>query len=305
MHAWKTPAAARSGNVALAADALWVMCFMASWGLLITLWNTWWAIPLVPLFVCHLGGLSEFVHQTVHQNLFARNRACNRILGKVAAAMLSTDFDTYRTFHLKHHRFANTEDDPERPLYRDPKYLAIAAGWQDLSTRQKLSRIPRLAGYIAGALASFGGDVRFVRAVRWLVPVIIALSGYLQGLPLYVIPFKVIVGWYLPLFLLLFVDIVFAQSEHYGTEDAEGAGTHGVPNDVQYALSWNLKMPALLEFFFLKRNIHAEHHLMPGIHWTRARDRGAGRMLRFSDYLLMLWRQGPRSPTTIAPARGA
>lgn len=297
MPARKTPLAARSGMTRLVmADALWVLSFAAIWGLLIALWNTWWAIPLGALFLCHLGGLSEFMHQTVHLNLFARSRRWNRALGKVAAALIGVDFDTYRSFHLDHHRYANTPADPERPFYRAPKYLALTEGWRDLTPWGKIARVPGIAGYVAGALASFGSDVRFVRAVRWAVPIALALSGVLLGLPWYLIAARMIAVWYLPLFLLLFVDIVFAQSEHYGTGDAETVGANGVvPNDAQYALSWNLKVPAPIEFFLLKRNIHAEHHLVPGLHWTQARDGGADRELRFGDYLRMLWKQGPRA----------
>lgn len=297
MDARETPETARSGGRWRAAvDALWVISFIATWLGLIAFWDTWWTLLLVPLFLCHLAGLSEFVHQTVHLNLFARSRRWNRSLGRAAAGLLGVDFDTYRAFHLDHHRFANTPADPERPLYRDPKYLEMVAGWGGLPARGKLARIPRIAGYAAGALASFGGDARFVRAVRWIVPLALLSSGYLEGLPWYLIPAKAVVAWYLPLFLLLFVDIIFAQSEHYMTEDAGRAGANGlVPLDEQYALSWNLGVPKVLEFFILKRNIHAEHHLVPSIHWTQARDGGAGRLLPLSRYLRRLWTEGPRT----------
>lgn len=289
-----------------AADALWVVSFLATWGLLITMWNTFWAFLLVPLFLCHLAGLSEFVHQTVHRNLFARSLGWNRALGRVAAALISVDFDTYRAFHLKHHRFANTPDDPERPLYQAARYLEMTAGWESLSTRDKLARIPRIIGYTAEALASFGSGVRFVRIMRWIVPIAIVAIGVLQGTPWYLLPVQLIVAWYVPLFLLIFVDLAFAHSEHYGTGDAEEIGAHGtVPYDVQYALAWNLKVPAPLEFFLLKRNIHAEHHLSPGIHWTNARDQGNGRSLPFVPYLKTLWKLGPRTCPAPTPRTSA
>jgi fatty acid desaturase len=248
------------------------------------------------LLLCYLAGLSEFVHQTVHLNLFSRSRGWNRSLGRIAAALLSIDFDNYRTFHLNHHRFANTANDPERPFYKEPAYLKMVAGWEGMEPSQKIVQLFRVLGYAAGALASFGGDKPFVRATRWLVPIALATSGFIEGLHWYLIPVKVIVTWYLPLLLLLPVDVAFAQSEHYQTKELEGDAAKGIiPLDVQYALSWNLRFPAIAEFFLLKRNQHAEHHLVPAIHWTQARDRGEGRMLRVTEYLLMQWRQGPRS----------
>lgn len=289
--------AARSDKAKLSAvvDACWVISFLASWGILIALWNTWWAPVLATLFLCHLAGLSEFVHQTVHRNLFARSPGWNRLLGRFAAAMISVDFDTYRTFHLNHHRFANTSNDPERPYYKQPGYLEMVVGWQGLSPRQKLGRIVRIARYTAIALASFGGDRPFVRVTRWAIPIAIIGSGFVEGLPWFLIPVKVIVTWYLPTFLLLFIDILFAHSEHYGTREIAGKGPRGiVPVDEQYELAWNLKFPAIIAFFLLQRHLHAEHHLRPGIHWTQARA-GSRRTLLPTDYLLMWWRQGPRS----------
>ncbi len=296
MNDKKTPASAKTGKARFAlADALWVTSFTASWGLLIALWNTWWALLLLPLFVGHLSGLSEFVHQTVHANLFARSRGWNRSLGKIAAALLSIDFDTYRTFHLDHHRFANTVNDPERPFYKAPAYLEMVAGWPELSARQKLGRIRGILAYSAVALASFGGDKPFVRAVRWAVPIAIVAIGFVAGTSWYLLPVQVFVAWYLPMFLLLPIDVLFAQSEHYRTEEIADQGLRRIVSlDEQYARSWNLAFPAPIEFLLIKRNLHAEHHLVPAIHWTQARDRGEGRLLRVRDYLALVWKVGPR-----------
>lgn len=277
------------------ADVVWVTSFIGSWALLLVLWSTWWVVPCTMLFVCHLAGLSEFVHQTVHQNLFARSRRWNRALGRLAAALIGIDFDTYRDFHRDHHRYANTRRDPERQLYTDDAYTRIARGWSRLSAAGKLARVPRVISYALRVLASFGPDRPFVRAVRWAVPVAILSSGIVEGLPLHLLPVKLVVSWYLPLLPLVFIDAAFAQNEHYGTEEISGTGSRGlVPHSVQYTLAWNLRVPAVIEFFLLKRNHHAEHHGSPGIHWTQARDAGAGRSRSLSTHLRALWTRGPR-----------
>lgn len=295
MHSQKTQTVANLSNVKLVvADMFWISTFIVSWGLLIAYWNTWWAFLLVPLFVCYLVGLSEVYHQGVHRNLFARSHFWNRFFGKLAGAMLGIDFDAYRSFHLRHHRFANTPKDPEWYIYKDPAFQEIAGGWEGLSSYSRVWRIIRLTRYFASALAAFGKGIFFIRIVRWTIPLAIAAIGYLEGLPLLLIAAKVTVAWYLPLFLLLFVDIALVHSEHYATQEVAG-GVHGaVPHDVQYGVSWNLKLPAPLGFLFLRRNVHAEHHILPGTHWTQARDQGTGRTLRLGEYLGMFWRQGPR-----------
>lgn len=118
------------------------------------------------------------------------------------------------------------------------------------------------------------------------------MSGYLEGL-LYLIPVKMIMAWYLPFFLYTFVEFFLTQSEHYGTEEKGGSGF--VPLAIQYGVSWNLKLPAIIEFMVARRNLHAEHHLYPGIHWSRASDKKIGRTLPLSDYMRSWWTNGPRT----------
>jgi fatty acid desaturase len=277
-------------------DAFWILTFITSWCLLYSFWNTPWVLLCGPLFLCHLGGISEFVHQTVHLNLFARNRTLNRVLGTAAGAMIGMDYSTYRSFHLDHHRYANTSRDPERPLYNAPKYLALINDWADLPNLTKIKRVAGVIGYTAEALTTFGGNARLVAVTRWIIPFTIALAGYVEGLVWYLIVAKLAVVWFIPLFALIFVEITFAQSEHYGTGDPQKLSTNGSTSvEEQYQLSWNLKIPAVLEYLVLKRNIHAEHHLVPSIHWTQARDQGRGRILPLSEHLRLLWMQGPRT----------
>lgn len=290
-----TPSAARNKARHVIMDALWVMSFMTTWGLLITFWDTWWAIVLVPLFSVFLAGLSEALHQTVHLNLFGRSRKWNGLVGKFAGALVSIDFDTYRAFHLKHHQTANSPADPERQFYNDPAYVELAKTWRGLSTKKKVRLAFRLSGMLAQAVATIVGNAPFVRVVGWAVPLVIAGLGYLEGL-FFLIPVKVFIAWYLPRLLFLFMDLLFAQSEHYGTSMVEGAGPHStVSYKVQYENSWNLKLPAIIEYLVISRNLHAEHHLKPSIHWSQARTQKSERTLPLGKYMSMLWKEGPRT----------
>ena len=53
-------------------------------------------------------------HESAHPN-----RQVNRVLGWIIAAMTALPFNLVKSAHLKHHRFANTEQDPDQVLYRD------------------------------------------------------------------------------------------------------------------------------------------------------------------------------------------
>ena len=61
-------------------------------------------------------GLAILAHETAHRALF-ENKALNEWVGKyLIAAPYGGDMIAYRHYHLKHHRFAQTELDPDLPL---------------------------------------------------------------------------------------------------------------------------------------------------------------------------------------------
>lgn len=276
----------------LIADMAWLLLFLSLWAALLLLWNTWWAIILVPAFAFMMTGFSEMMHQGAHGNLCGRVRVLNNMLGRIAGAAIGVDMVAYREFHLQHHRLVNTPDDSERPIYADPRNVAIAAGWKDRSCFGKAWGFTKsLAYYMRGMLTSFNPNAWLLWVVRLGIPLAIAGIGYLEGLRELIVA-KVLVCWYLPFFLYFFPDFFLAQSEHYGTMGKPSA--ERVAPDEQYQISWNLKLPWPLGFMTFSRNMHAEHHQYPGIHWWYAIDQKAGRTFSVFAYLKQWWADGPR-----------
>ena len=80
-----------------------------------------WLNPLTILIsLLLLGGrqlgLAVLYHDASH-GVFFKTRWLNDFIGHwVAGALLNTSMYAYRTYHLKHHRFAGTKDDPDLPL---------------------------------------------------------------------------------------------------------------------------------------------------------------------------------------------
>lgn len=282
-----------SGKVRmLAADIFWLASFVAIWALLIMFWNTWWTLAFVPMFTLMLAGIGEFLHQAAHCNLFGRVRWWNDTLGGFASAMVGIDLKTYRAFHLKHHRIVNTPDDPERAIYTFSTYVADVKGWKTLTNVEKIRMTAVAANRFGEAIVStLNGDSLLVRILRWVIPLGIATIGLLEGFRL-LLPAMVIVAWYLPLFLLSLIDMFLAQSRHYGTALIGTCDRVSIPE--QYEISWNLKLPAVIEFMVMRRNLHAEHHEYPATHWSTAEDKHAGRTLYLGDYLRLWWAHGPR-----------
>lgn len=277
------------------ADVFWLSVFVSLWTTLILFWNTWWALLLVPAFGVMLSGLSETMHQGVHGNLCGRVRPLNDLLGKITGAVVGIDFTAYREFHLKHHRLVNTPDDPERPIYSMPAYAAHGVGWKDRSRLSRFGSFLSVLGMFAVAMFSgFNGSAWHVVFMRLAIPSVIGTIGYFEGLR-YLIPVKILVTWLLPFMVLICVDFFLTQSEHYGTQDKPSA--ERINLDEQYQVSWNLKLPWPLSFMVFRRNLHAEHHGYPGMHWWFGRDQKIGRTLRLTQYLGMWWANGPRVMT--------
>jgi fatty acid desaturase len=61
-------------------------------------------------------GIAILVHDTAHRALF-KSKALNEFVGKyLLAAPYGGDMVAYRHYHLKHHRYAQSELDPDLPL---------------------------------------------------------------------------------------------------------------------------------------------------------------------------------------------
>lgn len=73
-------------------------------------------VPAVMVIGARQLGLAILMHEAAH-GLLSRNRRVNDILGQwFAAAPVGADLDMYRPYHLSHHRFVQTPEDPDLPL---------------------------------------------------------------------------------------------------------------------------------------------------------------------------------------------
>jgi fatty acid desaturase len=278
-------------NKSVLADLAWFVSFLLLWALLTTFWRTWWVVALLPLFSIALLGVSEVLHQAVHGNLWGRAWWANEALGRIVGALFGVSFHAYRRWHLRHHQTANTPEDPERAIYAAVAYTWRAEAWEHMRGARKVLRIPGILG-VSGQLffAEVGGSDAVVRGMQIGIPVFFAALGYLEGLSLLAIAAKVIVSWYLPLKLFQVFDFFLTQSEHYGAELTKDSSVAA-----QYRQSWNLRVPAFVELMLFRRNVHAEHHLRPGTHWSVIHARKDGRVLDWREYLRAWWEHGPRT----------
>ena len=132
-----------------------------------------WLNPLsVVLAVLLLGGrqlgLAVLYHDCSH-GVFFRTRWLNDVFGHwIAGALLNTSMYAYRTYHLKHHRFAGTKDDPDLPLANSypttraslqrkfTRDLTGRTGWKTIGAQLKRVRPVRNAPFLTAHAALIG-----------------------------------------------------------------------------------------------------------------------------------------------------
>ena len=211
-----------------------------------------WLNPLsLVLAVLLLGGrqlgLAVIYHDASH-GVFFRTRWLNDFFGHwVAGALLNTSMYAYRTYHLKHHRFAGTKDDPDMPLANS--YPA---------SRQSLKRkfIRDLSGQTG--IKTVWGQLRRVRPLR-------NAPFLLNHLLLLALLWSVGAAW---AYLLWWVAHIFVYqailrlrfiSEHGVAIDRLGADAR--ENTSTTVLSWWERLFIGPNFV----NFHLEHHLSAAV----------------------------------------
>ena len=104
-------------------DIMGVLLVLHCWGLIIAAGALFiiWPNPLTFLItICVIGarqlGMAILMHEAAHGILF-KTPASNKIIGQFMLAYpVGADLPTYRTYHLKHHKYTQGKDDPDLAL---------------------------------------------------------------------------------------------------------------------------------------------------------------------------------------------
>ena len=153
-----------------------------------------WLNPLtVLLSVFLLGGrqlgLAVLYHDCSHSVLF-RSRRMNDFMGKwVYGGLMNTSLKAYRDYHLGHHKFAGTEQDPDLalartyPTSRDSlrrkmiRDITGQTGFKDLRNQFRRFRPRRNAAFLASHAALLG--VLLLAGIGWTY--VLWWAGYVFG----------------------------------------------------------------------------------------------------------------------------
>ena len=90
---------------------VWAVSVLA--GAIAVIWPNIMTLPLAIVIIgSRQHGMAILVHEAAHGVLFS-NRKLNDFIGQyILAAPYGGDMFAYRQYHLKHHRYAQSENDP-------------------------------------------------------------------------------------------------------------------------------------------------------------------------------------------------
>lgn len=237
-------------------------------------------------------GMAVIYHDCSH-GVFFRTRWLNDLIGHwVAGGLLNTSMYAYRAYHLKHHQFAGTQDDPDLGI-------ALAYPASRASLRRKITR--DLTGQTG--IKALKGQVLKFRPTR-NAPFLISHLVLFGALWLAGTPWAYALWWAAYLFVHQFVIRLRFMGEHGVALDRLGADARD--NTCTTRVAWWERLLVAPNYV----NYHLEHHLSAAVPCYRlaslhellsAKGFFAGRRCLSNGYLDVLARAvRPDSPVAAA-----
>lgn len=237
-------------------------------------------------------GLAILMHEAAHNALF-RTRWINEIAGEwLCARAILADLPAYRRYHLTHHRYAQTDRDPDLAL--SAKFPTTKASlrrkfWRDISGQ---TGIRQLIGQVALSIR-LAGDADAKEAAERTFAQAFKSTQFLTALPVFLLPALVmslsgawwygLAFWILP-FLTWFQLVLRIRNiaEHGAVEQSEDP----LQNVRTTHANW-LERAFVAPYWV---NFHLEHHLvmhvpcwqLPRMH-VALRDKGLTSSMRLAS----------------------
>jgi fatty acid desaturase len=238
-----------------------------------------WPNPLT--FICamivlggRILGLAILMHDCAHDAFF-KSKKLNRWVGQwLCAAPVLADLDGYRTYHLKHHRTAGSEEDPDRSNYKgypvNPRSLArkIFRDLTGLTGLKTLIIIYKMnAGLVAYQLSYSQSELQ--NTGPWFAPPLRALKNLSPTLVYHASLFSLFWFFGHPLAYLLwpaswlttymFFSRIRNAAEHAATPNIYDL--EPINNTRTTYANWLERMTFAPNYV----NYHLEHHILPAV----------------------------------------
>jgi fatty acid desaturase len=223
-------------------------------------WGQWYGYVLaIVVIATRQHALAVLMHDGAHRSLFARRKVNDLVSDLLLAFPLFVSTTLYRRHHLDHHRYLNTEQDPDLDnaalAHTSKDWLRLFAGdltgvnlLKTVDTLNQFSLLPVLRGDRAVAKAMGRGRRNLFLAYLAVVATVLTITeGWLVYLLLWIVPMLTALSLILRL---------RAVAEHVGCDlDGGVGGTRTVlPNLAEGLL-----------FSPCRINYHLAHHLYPSV----------------------------------------
>ncbi len=247
----------------------WAFILGAAW-----LCSLYWHPLLYLATVVWIGArqhaLAILVHEGAHYRLFSDRRWNDWVSEVLLAWPILGTMRSYRASHWPHHRFVNTDADPDWlrkqgpdwqfPMSRRHLWTMLLLDLSGLNTLQLLGRVKAHSRTLAGLDTGLG--FRFARVAFYL-----AMAGLFTWWHLWL---GVMLFWFIPGFTWLKLSLrVRSIAEHYAFVHAPAGATT------------RTTLPRLWERWLIAPkhiNYHVEHHLYPSVPHFRLPDLHAALM---------------------------
>jgi fatty acid desaturase len=207
--------------------------------------HRWW-VTATSVFVIGFGPFHDLLvqgHEGTH-DLISRNRRVNDLFTWFTLALAGISAEAHRRFHLDHHHYAHTAEDPEYQFFDRvvrgvpgwayfliPAFAQIGVNAFGLQKKMPAEVRRRIVRELAGAILLHAGMALFLGWRRYLLFV---LSPMVTGL--YV------------------ASVLRSVTEH-----------HDVTEGSVWTNARSIVTHPLIEFLWSNVNYHLEHHLYPSV----------------------------------------
>jgi len=208
-----------------------------------------------------MHALAVLVHEFAHYR-FVTNKRLNDWVGDITVGWpLMTTIDGYRNNHLAHHRYTNTDKDPDWVIKLGKRKFTFPKKWQealiDISSYLLVFGSIMDLAMVLPRLRKRDDSNRSQKIARILfyagIAVLLTVTGTWIGFVIY---------WLLPFFTVFFLlNYIRSVAEHFG--------------DLEYGdelTDTRTVIPFFWENWFLSPhyvNFHLEHHLYPSVPYFR------------------------------------
>lgn len=231
--------------------AIWFICAAIA----IQTDNLWIQVPCWLIIGFALHGMGVFMHEGAHNALFGK-WWLDRPIGFLCGLTVFFPCSSYRATHMLHHKFENTDKDPDNLEANFPQEWlrsTIFYSWFLIGMPLYILQV-----VVLGPFRAQGWIEKLACIIEPLLVIAVAFWLYSVGMSTGSMDI-LLNGWIWALPFTVLIANFRGLAEHTQLH-------HDVPPDPLHSTR-SLKSNRFISFFFNNQNHHLEHHIYPEVPW--------------------------------------